>query len=256
MKMSTAVEEPLRQVTGLPVSQIRAMDEVVSRSTSRERFHMLLMSVFGSVALLLAAIGIYGLMAYSVEQRTHEIGIRMALGAERGNVRGMIMRQGMIFAAAGIVIGIGGAFALTKQIASFLFGVTAFDPLVFGTIPLVLVATTAIAVRWPALQATKVDPQPRCDRADYPSSPRQRALPGVLQTARRVVRLALALKICRGNGKLHLRVQEIEVAKARPPSARHTSPAVPKIKRASLRTVRVARKARSAATFRSRMCSM
>jgi ABC-type antimicrobial peptide transport system permease subunit len=158
MKMSTAVEEQLRQVTGLPVSQIRAMGEVVSRSTSRERFHMLLMSVFGGVSLLLAAIGIYGLMAYSVEQRTHEIGIRMALGAERGNVRGMIMRQGMIFAGVGVVIGIGGAFALTKQIASFLFGVTAFDPLVFGTIPLVLVATAAIAVWWPALQATKVDP--------------------------------------------------------------------------------------------------
>jgi putative ABC transport system permease protein len=158
MKMSTAVEEQLRQVTGLPVSQIRAMDEVVSRSTSRERFHMLLMSVFGGVSLLLAAIGIYGLMAYSVEQRTQEIGIRMALGAERGNVRGMIMRQGMIFAAVGIVIGIAGAFALTKQIASFLFGVTAFDPLVFGTIPLVLVVTTAVAVWWPALQATKVDP--------------------------------------------------------------------------------------------------
>jgi predicted permease len=158
MKMSAAVEEQLRQVTGLPVSQIRAMGEVVSRSTSRERFHMLLMSVFGGVSLLLAAIGIYGLMAYSVEQRTHEIGIRMALGAERGNVRGMIMRQGMIFAGVGVVIGIGGAFALTKQIASFLFGVTAFDPLVFGTIPLVLVATAAIAVWWPALQATKVDP--------------------------------------------------------------------------------------------------
>ena len=84
MKMSTAVEEPLRQVTGLPVSQIRAMDEVVSRSTSRERFHMLLMSVFGSVALLLAAIGIYGLMAYSVEQRTHEIGIRDGVGGGTG----------------------------------------------------------------------------------------------------------------------------------------------------------------------------
>jgi putative ABC transport system permease protein len=158
IKMRAAVEEQLRQVSGLPVSDIRAMDEVVSRSTSRERFHMLLMSVFGGVSLLLAAIGIYGLMAYSVEQRTQEIGIRMALGAEQSNVRTMILRQGMIFAVIGIVLGMAGAFALAKQIASFLFGVKVFDPLVFVTIPLVLLATAVVAVWWPALQATKVDP--------------------------------------------------------------------------------------------------
>lgn len=158
IKMRAAVEEQLRQVSGLPVSDIRAMDEVVSRSTSRERFHMLLMSVFGGVSLLLAAIGIYGLMAYSVEQRTQEIGIRMALGAEQSNVRTMILRQGMIFAVIGIVLGMAGAFALAKQIASFLFGVKVFDPLVFVAIPLVLLATAILAVWWPALQATKVDP--------------------------------------------------------------------------------------------------
>jgi ABC-type antimicrobial peptide transport system permease subunit len=158
IKMRAAVEEQLRRVSGLPVSDIRAMDEVVSRSTSRERFHMLLMSVFGGVALLLAAIGIYGLMAYSVEQRTQEIGIRMALGAEQGNVRTMILRQGMIFAVIGIVLGMAGALALAKQIASFLFGVTAFDPLVLGTIPVVLFVTAVLAIWWPALQATKVDP--------------------------------------------------------------------------------------------------
>ncbi len=158
MKLRAAVEEQLRQVSGLPVSDIRAMNEVVSRSTSRERFHMLLMSVFGGVSLLLAAIGIYGLMAYSVEQRTQEIGIRMALGAERSDVRNMVMRQGMMFAVFGVVLGIGGAFALAKQIASFLFGVTAWDPLVFGTIPIVLIATALLAVWWPARRATRVDP--------------------------------------------------------------------------------------------------
>jgi predicted permease len=158
MQLGAAIEEQLRQVTGLPVSDVRAMTEVVSRSTSRERFHMLLMSVFGGVALLLAAIGIYGLMAYSVEQRTQEIGIRMALGAERGHVRTMVLRQGMIFTAIGIVLGIGGAVALAKQIASFLFGVTAWDPLVFVTIPLVLIATAFVAVWWPAYRATLVDP--------------------------------------------------------------------------------------------------
>jgi ABC-type antimicrobial peptide transport system permease subunit len=158
MKLRAAVEEQLRQISGLPVSDIRAMEEVVSRSTSRERFHMLLMSVFGGVSLLLAAIGIYGLMAYSVEQRTQEIGIRMALGAEQKDVRTMVMRQGMTFALLGVIVGIGGAFALARQIASFLFGVTAWDPLVFGTIPVVLIATAMIAIWWPASRATRVDP--------------------------------------------------------------------------------------------------
>ena len=158
MKLSAAVEEKLRQVSGLPVSDIRAMDEVVSRSTSRERFHMLLMSVFGGVSLLLAAIGIYGLMAYSVEQRTQEIGIRMALGAEQRDVRAMVMRQGLLFALLGVVVGVGGAMALTRQIGSFLFGVKAWDPVVFGVIPLALLATAALAVWWPARRATQVDP--------------------------------------------------------------------------------------------------
>ncbi len=158
MQLRAVVEEQLRQVTGLPVTDVRAMDEVVARSTSRERFHMLLMSVFGAVSLLLAAIGIYGLMAYSVEQRTQEIGIRMALGAERGNVRGMIVRQGMTFALFGLVIGMIGAFALAKQISSFLFGVSAWDPLVFGVIPVVLLVTAMLAVLWPANRATQIDP--------------------------------------------------------------------------------------------------
>jgi predicted permease len=158
MQLRGPVEEQLRQVTGLPVSDVRSMSEIVSRSTSRERFHMLLMSVFGAVSLSLAAIGIYGLMAYSVEQRTQEIGIRMALGAERGNVRNMVMRQGMTFAIIGLLVGVGGAFALAKQISSFLFGVTAWDPLVFSVIPIVLLATAVVAIWWPANRATQVDP--------------------------------------------------------------------------------------------------
>ncbi len=158
MQLRAAVEEQLRQVSGLPVSDIRVMDEVVSRSTSRERFHMLLMSVFGGVSLLLAAIGIYGLMAYSVEQRTQEIGIRMALGAVRRDVRRMIMKQGLTFALIGVVLGIAGAFALAKQIASFLFGVTVWDPWVFGAVPVLLLATSVLAVWWPSIRATRVDP--------------------------------------------------------------------------------------------------
>jgi putative ABC transport system permease protein len=152
------VEEVLRQVTGLPVSDVWAMETIVSRSTSRERFHVLLMSIFGGTSLLLAAIGLYGLMAYSVEQRTQEVGIRMALGAGQGDVRNMILRQGMMFSLAGVVIGIAGAFALAKQISSFLFGVTAWDPIVFAVIPVVLIVTALIAVWVPASRATKVDP--------------------------------------------------------------------------------------------------
>lgn len=156
--MRAGIEEILRQVSGLPVSDVRSMGEVVIRSISRERFHMLLMSIFGGVSLLLAAVGIYGLMAYSVEQRTQEIGIRMALGAEQSDVRGMVMRQGMVFAAIGIVIGIAAALALATQIASLLFGVKPWDPLVFGVIPVVLIATALLAVWWPARRATQVDP--------------------------------------------------------------------------------------------------
>ena len=119
---------------------------------------MLLMSVFGGVSLLLAAIGIYGLMAYSVEQRTQEIGIRMALGAEVRDVRRMVLRQGITFAIIGIVVGMGCAFALAKQLQSFVFGVTVWDPVVFGTIPCVLAATAVLAVWWPARRATQVNP--------------------------------------------------------------------------------------------------
>jgi predicted permease len=156
--ISSAVQDQLRQVTGLPVSDIRTMDEVVSRSTSRQRFNMLLMSVFGGAALLLAAIGIYGLMAYSVQQRTQEIGIRLALGAETADVRRMVIFQGMRLAVAGVAIGIGAAFGLTRLIANFLFGVKSWDPAVFTVIPLVLAAIAFIAVWLPAMRATRIDP--------------------------------------------------------------------------------------------------
>ena len=156
--MSAAIQEQLRQVTGLPVSDIRSMEEVVSRSTSRQRFNMWLMTVIGAVALLLAAVGIYGLMAYSVEQRTQEIGIRLALGADSGNVRNMVVFQGMRLSLIGVVIGIGAAFGLTRVIASFLFGVKAADPLVFTAIPVLLSAVALAAVWLPARRATRIDP--------------------------------------------------------------------------------------------------
>jgi len=153
-----AIREQLRQVTGLPVSDVRSMDEVVSLSTARQRFNMLLMTVFGSAALLLAAIGIYGLMAYSVEQRTQEIGIRLALGAEAGQVRNMIVRQGMGLALVGVVAGIGAAWALSRVIESFLFGVKARDPLVFLAVPAALSVVALLAVWLPASRASRVNP--------------------------------------------------------------------------------------------------
>ena len=135
LTMSNAIQEKLRQSTGLPVSDVRSMAEVVSRSVSRQKFNMWLMTVFGCSALLLAAIGIYGLMAYSVEQRTQEIGIRLALGAQGSQVKNMIVRQGMVLAIVGVVIGLGAAFWLSRFISSFLFGVNKWDPMVFVAVP-------------------------------------------------------------------------------------------------------------------------
>jgi len=134
------------------------MDEVVSLSTSRQRFNMWLMTIFGCAALLLAAIGIYGLMAYSVAQRTQEIGIRLALGAESGQVRNMVVFQGLRLALAGVVVGLASAFGLTRFLSSFLFGVGTWDPAVFTGVPLALTAVAALAVWLPARRASRVDP--------------------------------------------------------------------------------------------------
>src|SRR6266496_1871683 len=156
--LSGPIQEALRQATGLPVSEIRTMDQVVTRSTSRERFNMWLMTVFGVSALLLAAIGIYGLMAYSVEQRTQEIGIRLALGARTADVRRMVIVQGMRLALVGVAIGLAAAFGLARVIANLLYGVTARDPLVFIAMPLVLAAVALVGVWLPARSAVRVDP--------------------------------------------------------------------------------------------------
>jgi len=158
VSLSNTIQEQLRQSSGLPVSDVRTMEDVVSRSTSRQRFNMVLMTVFGTSALLLAAIGIYGVMAYSVQQRTQEIGIRLALGAEAGRVRRMVVVQGLRLAVAGVVIGVASAYGLAKFLAAFLFGVKAHDPMVFIGAPVVLATVALIAVWFPALRASRVDP--------------------------------------------------------------------------------------------------
>ncbi|HUA92707.1 MAG TPA: ABC transporter permease [Terracidiphilus sp.] len=158
-ELVSQITEQLRIASGgFPVARVRTMDEVVSRSTSRENFNMLLLTIFGAVALVLAAIGIYGLMAYSVEQRTQEMGIRMALGADRNTIRRLVVWQGMRLTIAGVVLGIGAAFGLTRLIASFLFEVKSWDPMVFVSVPLILAAVALLAVWVPASRASRLDP--------------------------------------------------------------------------------------------------
>src|SRR5204862_4622606 len=126
LSLSSAIQNELRQVSGgLPVTDVRTMEDIVSRSTAAEHFNAFVLTIFGGSALLLAAIGIYGLMAYSVAQRVQEIGIRLALGAGASTVRRMVILQGMRLAVIGVVIGLACAYGLTRFIASFLFGVNA-----------------------------------------------------------------------------------------------------------------------------------
>ena len=141
-----------------PVADISTMGQFVSNSIAGRRFNMMLLAVFAGVALLLAAVGLYGVMAYSVIQRTHEIGIRLALGAQARDVLKMIVGQGMLLTLIGTVLGLTAAFALTRLMASLLYGVTATDPLTFAGIPLLLAAVALLATYIPARRAMKVDP--------------------------------------------------------------------------------------------------
>ena len=141
-----------------PVSNISTMEDVLSESLARQRFSMLLLGIFAAVALVLAAGGIYGVMSYSVAQRTHEIGIRMALGAQASDVLKLAIGGGLKLVTIGIVIGLVAAYVLTRVMSSLLFGVTATDPLTFIGVSVSLVIVALMACFVPARRATKVDP--------------------------------------------------------------------------------------------------
>lgn len=158
-RMLTTITNEIRMLDPeLPVYDAATMDQRLHDGLARRRFAMFLLGVFATVALVLAAIGIYGVMSYWVSQRTHEIGIRVALGAQTGNILQLVIRQALTLVAIGIAIGLAGAFALTRLMSSLLFGVSATDLLTFVVISLLLGATALLASYLPARRATKVDP--------------------------------------------------------------------------------------------------
>lgn len=154
----TAREVVWARDDSLPVANLRTMHEVLAASLSRPRFVTFLLGVFAALALTLAAVGTYGVMAYSVEERTSEIGVRMALGAGAGRVLNMVLLQGLLLASAGLVVGLVLALALTRYLASFLYGVEATDPATFLTVPLVLLGVSLLACLVPAYRAMRVEP--------------------------------------------------------------------------------------------------
>jgi putative ABC transport system permease protein len=157
--LASGIRGAVREVdSSLPVYGLRTMNDVVERSMVQPRFLSLLLGTFAGIALFLAAIGIYGVMAYSVAQRTQEIGVRMALGAQRGHVLKLVFGQGFLLLIIGTLIGLGGAFGLTRLMKSLLFEVTATDPLTYSSVVVVLAAVAFLACYLPARRATKVNP--------------------------------------------------------------------------------------------------
>jgi putative ABC transport system permease protein len=161
--LGAAVAPALRRAVqsadpGVTLNLVESMDQALSRAVALPRFDTVLLAAFAAVALLLAAVGIYGIIAYSVAQRTHEIGVRMALGAGQSSVLGMVIRQGAGLALAGILFGLVGAFALTRLLSSLLFGVSTTDPLTFAAVALGLLAVALFASFIPARRATRISP--------------------------------------------------------------------------------------------------
>src|SRR6185503_9544133 len=157
--MVSAVKRAVHQVDPRqPLASVNTMDSLIGGSMGQRKLAMILLGVFAVIALTIACIGIYGVMSYSVAQRTRELGVRMALGAARGRVLGLVVGQGMALAVAGAVVGLIGAFALTRLLTNQLYSVKATDPLTFGAVTFVLLAVALLATLVPAMRATRVDP--------------------------------------------------------------------------------------------------
>jgi putative ABC transport system permease protein len=153
--LTMAVHEVNKDQT---LTDLKTLDQIKAESMASNRLQSLLLTVFAAIAVLLAAIGIYGVISYSVEQRTHEIGIRAALGASKGDLLSLILRSGMLMAGIGLVLGLGGAFGLTRLLANLLFGVGERDPMTIGAVAALLTCVALLACYIPARRATKVDP--------------------------------------------------------------------------------------------------
>jgi putative ABC transport system permease protein len=159
MALSGAVRREVHEIdSSLPVANVRSMEDVMLLAQSRPRFLAILLTMFSSVALVLAAVGIYGVISYSVAQRTSEFGIRMAMGAGPRDVLGMVIGQGARIGVIGVIIGLAGALSLTRLMRGLLFGVSAFDPETFLAMAALLAGVTLLACYVPARRATKVDP--------------------------------------------------------------------------------------------------
>ncbi len=157
--LTSAIKERVWKVDPkIPMTRVRSLRDVIGASVEAQRFNMLLLGIFAAVALVLAAVGIYGVMAYAVAQRTHEIGVRVALGAQASDVLRLVLKQGMVLTLLGVAIGVAGAIALTRVMKTFLFSVSTTDPLTFILIPLLLAMVALLACWIPARKATRVDP--------------------------------------------------------------------------------------------------
>jgi putative ABC transport system permease protein len=157
--MVAAVRKEIRAIDPeLPMTNVRTVDELITRSLSATKFSVWLLSLFAGVAFLLAGIGVYGVMSYAVTQRTREIGVRIALGAQTRDVLRMIVGQGAKTALAGIAVGLGASFALTRLLATLLFGVSIYDPLTYIAIAMSLFTVALLACYLPARRAAKIDP--------------------------------------------------------------------------------------------------
>lgn len=159
MSLLNAAREAVWSVNrNLPLARVRTLDEYVDRSMARTSFTLVMLGISALVALFLGSVGIYGVISYVVSQRTREIGVRMAIGAEAGDVSRMVLKQALMLAGGGVVIGLVGAAGLTRLMSSLLFGVSSMDPVTFGSVALGLSAVALLASYLPARRAAKVDP--------------------------------------------------------------------------------------------------